>query len=118
MDAKAPVLAEEKENNSPMIELLEKIDQEYIDLQTQLNNAMKKMRIEFTKKVAPILAKRKEALSGDSKSAEGTPALPSFWSTVENSAWKIRRSNITPSERPLSKARFTLSLAPITASWP
>ena len=41
--------------------------------------------------------------------------MPSFWSAVANSAWNSRRSNITPSDRPLSKARLTDSLAAITA---
>ena len=40
--------------------------------------------------------------------------MPSFWSAVANSEWKSRRSKLTPSARPPSKARFTLSLAIIT----
>jgi hypothetical protein len=41
-------------------------------------------------------------------------SMPSFWSAVANSAWNRRRSNITPSASPPSKARFTHSLAAIT----
>ena len=40
--------------------------------------------------------------------------MPSFWSSVANSAWKTRRSNATPSASEISKARFTASFAAIT----
>ena len=42
-------------------------------------------------------------------------SMPSFWSWVAKSAWKIRRSNMMPSDRPDSKARLIDSLAAITA---
>jgi hypothetical protein len=37
--------------------------------------------------------------------------MPSFWSSVANSAWKTRRSKRTPSARLVSNARLTLSFA-------
>src|SRR5690606_15042706 len=41
-------------------------------------------------------------------------AMPSFWSSVENSEWNTRRSNSRPSLREDSKARLTHSLAIMT----
>ena len=38
-------------------------------------------------------------------------AMPSFWSSVANSAWNTRRSKRTPSAKVVSNARLTLSLA-------
>ena len=38
-------------------------------------------------------------------------AMPSFWSSVANSAWNTRRSNSTPSASDVSNARLTASLA-------
>ena len=45
----------------------------------------------------------------------GKASMPSFWSAMANRAWNRRRSNITPSDRPLSKARLTASLAAMAA---
>ena len=38
-------------------------------------------------------------------------AMPSFWSSVANSAWNTRRSKRTPSASVVSNARLTLSFA-------
>ena len=45
-------------------------------------------------------------------------SMPSVWSLVAKVAWNSRRSNIRPSLNELSNARFTASLAAITAIWP
>ena len=40
--------------------------------------------------------------------------MPSFWSSVANSAWNTRRSNIRPSASGTSNARLTVSFAAMT----
>ena len=77
----APVVADE--NTSPVVDALQKLDEEYIVKQSEMNRKMREMRAAFTADVAPLLKKRQETLRGESKGEDkATPALPGFWLRV------------------------------------
>ena len=61
---------------------LVKLDEQYIEIQTALNNEIKQLKVNYAKKFQPLIDSRAEILSGTTKTEEGTSAIPGFWLRV------------------------------------